>query len=140
MTPFIDTRLRDALAPFWPDCAAIGSHVAGRMVHGNGELIAIDDPATGAPLYAYHDAGEAVVAEAAAAAVAAQAGWTRLTGAARGRVMQAIARALQGRRKSWRGWNRSRPASRSATRASRSPRSPRCSSTMPAGPTNSTAT
>lgn len=97
MTPFIDKRLRDALAPFWPDCAAIGSHVAGRMVHGRGELIAIDDPATGAPLYAYHDAGEAVVAEAAAAAVAAQAAWARLTGAARGRVMQAIARALQGK-------------------------------------------
>ena len=29
MTPFIDTRLRDALTPFWPDCAAIGSHVGG---------------------------------------------------------------------------------------------------------------
>ena len=97
MTPFIDTRLRDALTPFWPDCAAIGSHVAGRIALGSGELITIDDPATGAPLYAYHDAGEAVVAEAAAASVAAQGAWTRLTGAARGRVMQAIARAIQGK-------------------------------------------
>ncbi|WP_439374826.1 aldehyde dehydrogenase family protein [Bradyrhizobium sp. DASA03120] len=97
MTPFIETRLRDALAPFWPDCGAIGSHVAGRAVPGTGEVITVDDPATGAPLYAYRDAGEGVVAEAVAVAVTAQAGWSRLTGAARGRVMQAIARAIEGK-------------------------------------------
>ncbi|GLR83691.1 aldehyde dehydrogenase family protein [Bradyrhizobium iriomotense] len=97
MTPFIETRLREALAPFWPDCTAIGSHVAGRAVPGAGEIVKIDDPATGEPLYSYRDAGEAVVNEAAAAAVVAQAAWARQTGAARGRVMQAVARAIQGR-------------------------------------------
>ncbi|MBE7607977.1 aldehyde dehydrogenase family protein, partial [Salmonella enterica] len=71
------------------------SHVAGRIAPGTGEVIAVDDPATGAPLYAYQDAGETVVAEAAAAAVRAQGAWARLTGAARGRLMQAIARAIQ---------------------------------------------
>lgn len=94
MKPFIETRLREALAPFWPGGGLIGSHVAGRIAPGTGEVIAVDDPATGAPLYAYQDAGETVVAE---AAVRAQGAWARLTGAARGRLMQAIARAIQDR-------------------------------------------
>ena len=60
MAPFIDPRLKTALAPFWPDLSAVGSHVGGAMVAGTGALVSIDDPATGRPLLAYADAGNRV--------------------------------------------------------------------------------
>jgi hypothetical protein len=47
MTHFIDPRLKDALSPFWPNLAAIGSHVSGAMVLGTGETVMVTDPATG---------------------------------------------------------------------------------------------
>lgn len=96
MTDFIDSRLKDALRAFWPDIATVGSHVGGAMVAGTGAPVAIDDPATGKPLLAYADAGAAVAKRAAAAALVGQAEWVRLTAAARGRMMQAIARAVLG--------------------------------------------
>ena len=94
MAPFIDPRLKTALAPFWPDLSAVGSHVGGAMVAGTGALVSIDDPATGRPLLAYADAGAEVAKRAASAAIAGQAEWGKLTAAARGRGMQAIARAV----------------------------------------------
>jgi len=94
MPHFIDPRLKDALAPFWPGLAFVGSHVGGAMVEGDGETVAITDPVTGKPLYSYADAGASIAAKATIAALAGQNEWTKLTAAARGRTMQAIARAI----------------------------------------------
>ena len=94
MTDFIDPRLKAALAPFWPGLTTLGSHVGGGMVPGTGAPVAIDDPVTGKPLLSYLDAGAAVAKRAAEAALIGQAEWGKLTAAARGRTMQAIARAI----------------------------------------------
>ena len=94
MTAFIDPRLVEALAAFWPDRRDIGSHVAGRMTPGRGETIEVFDPTTGKLLFSYADAGAGIAREAAKAAHAGQLRWAALTGAARGRIMQAIARAI----------------------------------------------
>ncbi|OYU47144.1 MAG: aldehyde dehydrogenase [Rhizobiales bacterium PAR1] len=94
MTSFLDPRLAEALHPFWPDLAEVGSHVGGVMIAGTGARVSVDDPVTGKLLLAYPDAGAPVAAKAVAAAQAGQAEWAKLTAAARGRVMQAIARAV----------------------------------------------
>lgn len=96
MSAFLDLRLSEALSPFWPEAGEIGSHVDGRRLAGTGALVQVDDPATGVPLFAYPDAGAAVAAAAGKAALAAQAEWARRPAAARGRIMQAIARAILG--------------------------------------------
>lgn len=83
------------LRPFFPEMTGIGSWIDGRLVPGTGETVTLVDPASGRTLAAYPDAGPARVAEAARAAVAGQARWAALTGAARGRVMQEIARAIR---------------------------------------------
>jgi acyl-CoA reductase-like NAD-dependent aldehyde dehydrogenase len=94
MTHFIDPRLREALAPFWPQLEFIGSHIGGAALQGDGATVAVNDPATGKLLFSYADAGAGVAAKAALAATAGQAEWARLTAAGRGRIMQAIARAI----------------------------------------------
>lgn len=94
VTAFIDPRLQQALAPFWPGLKTIGSFVGGEMLVGDGPLVEVLDPATGKPLFSYPDAGAAVAARAAAAAKEGQAAWSKLTAAGRGRVMQAIAREV----------------------------------------------
>ncbi|WP_315838415.1 aldehyde dehydrogenase family protein [Bradyrhizobium prioriisuperbiae] len=94
MTHFIDPRLKQALSPFWPNLDRVGSHVGGAMIAGEGAAVTIADPVTGKPLLSYADAGAPVAAKAAAAAAAGQAEWSRLTAAARGRTMQAIAREI----------------------------------------------
>jgi acyl-CoA reductase-like NAD-dependent aldehyde dehydrogenase len=88
MMHFIDPRLREALAPFWPELDTVGSHVGGAMVVGEGEMVSVDDPATGELLFTYADAGAVVAAKAAGAALEGQAEWARHTAASRGRVMQ----------------------------------------------------
>lgn len=94
MTHFIDQRLATEFGRIWPDATGIGSHVGGRAMAGTGAIVSIDNPVTGRPLFAYADAGEAVAAAAASAALAGQAEWSALTAAARGRTMQAIAREI----------------------------------------------
>lgn len=94
MGPFVDPRLQEALAPFFADFGTIGSHVGGEMAAGAGQLVAVADPATGRPLFAYADAGAEAARRAAAAATAGQKAWGSRTAAARGRTMQAIARAV----------------------------------------------
>lgn len=94
MDGMIDPKVQAALAPFWPGLAQIGSHVDGEMLPGTGSAVSVNDPATGRPLLRYADAGAAIAARAVAAATAGQAQWASLTGAARGRIMQAIARAI----------------------------------------------
>ncbi len=94
MTHFIDPHLSQAMAPFWPDASSVGSHVDGETVLGDGETVTIDNPVTGLPLLTYADAGADAARRAAAAALAGQAQWGKLSAAARGRIMQAVARAL----------------------------------------------
>lgn len=94
MTLFMDPRLAEALAPLWPKDAPIGSLVGGRIMVGTGDAVTVADPATGRTLLAYPDAGAEVVAAAAEAARAAQIEWAKLTGFARGRVLQAVARTI----------------------------------------------
>lgn len=94
MTHFIDPRLAELLAPLWSGDLAVGSLVGGRIVPGTGDTITVADAATGEPLYAYADAGAAVVAAAAASAREAQIAWGRLTGFGRGRILQAVGRAI----------------------------------------------
>ncbi|WP_407050877.1 aldehyde dehydrogenase family protein [Methyloraptor flagellatus] len=94
MTHFIDPRLAELLAPLWSGDLVVGSLVGGRIVPGTGDTITVADAATGEPLYAYADAGAAVVAAAAASAREAQVAWGRLTGFGRGRILQAVGRAI----------------------------------------------
>ncbi|GGF56969.1 aldehyde dehydrogenase [Azorhizobium oxalatiphilum] len=94
MTSFIDPRLQQALAPFWPGLKTIGSWVGGEMLVGDGAPVEVLDPATAKPLFAYPDAGAGIAAKAAVAATEGQLVWNKLTAAGRGRVMQAIAREL----------------------------------------------
>lgn len=83
--------LLNAFAKFFPNTETIGSYVNGELVVGTGETnVELTNPATGQVVLSYRDAGADVVAQAAAAAEAAQKTWWALTAAARGRVMQAI--------------------------------------------------
>lgn len=95
MTIFIDPHLQALAQPFWPNLAMLGSHIDGVMVPGQGQAIAVANPATGAALLTYPDAGADIAARAVAAAAAAQPLWGGMTGAARGRIMQEIARAIR---------------------------------------------
>ncbi|KMO12042.1 aldehyde dehydrogenase family protein [Methylobacterium platani] len=99
MTETRPQALAAALRPFFPEMAdpgsCIGSWVDGRIVPGTGEPVRLVDPSTGLALAEYPDAGPEVAAFAARAATAGQARWAALTGAARGRVMQEIARAIR---------------------------------------------
>jgi aldehyde dehydrogenase (NAD+) len=70
------------------------SLIDGDLVDGAGDPITLVDPYTEDPLTTYTDAGSALATAACAAAQAAQIGWAALSGAARGQVMQDIARAV----------------------------------------------
>jgi betaine-aldehyde dehydrogenase len=75
--------------------ATVGSLIDGAMVAGDGDTIALIDPASGAALLDYHEAGAGIAAQAAAAAERAQRAWWALTAAARGRALWAWAQALR---------------------------------------------
>lgn len=90
----MDARLAGFLAPFLPRGVEAGSFIHGELVAGEGDEIAVANPATGKPLYAYRDAGEAVARRAVEAAARAQPGWNATPAARRGRIMQAIARMI----------------------------------------------
>ncbi len=94
MSRTMDPRLAQALEAFWAAGTPIGSHVGGQVMPGCGEVITVADPVTGRTLYDYPDAGEPVASAAVAAAAAAQPQWAGLTGAQRGRLMQAVAREV----------------------------------------------
>jgi aldehyde dehydrogenase (NAD+) len=70
------------------------SLIDGDLVDGAGDPITLVDPYTEDPLTTYTDAGSALATAACAAAQAAQIGWAALSGAARGQVMQDVARAV----------------------------------------------
>lgn len=70
------------------------SLINGALVDGTGDTITLVDPYTEQPLVAYPDAGAALAVEACVAAQAAQTHWAAFSGAARGLVMQDIARTV----------------------------------------------
>ncbi|MEO9825068.1 MAG: aldehyde dehydrogenase family protein [Paracoccaceae bacterium] len=70
------------------------SLINGALVDGTGDMITLVDPYTEQPLVAYPDAGADLAIEACVAALAAQTQWAALSGAARGQVMQDIARTV----------------------------------------------
>lgn len=67
--------------------AVPGAWIAGSLVAGEEEEIALVDPATGDEILRYRDAGARLAAEAARAAEAGFRAWSRLTAAARGRLL-----------------------------------------------------
>jgi len=74
---------------------AVGSVVDGAVTAGEGETIALADPVTGGPLFAYRAAGPAVAAAAVAGAARAQAAWAALPAAERGRRLWALGAELR---------------------------------------------
>lgn len=77
----------------------LGSHpqnlINGNLVEGHGEVISLIDPYTEQPLTQYCDAQKELANQACAAAQNAQHHWSKgYSGAARGQVMQDIARAV----------------------------------------------
>ena len=70
------------------------SLIGGALVDGTGDTITLVDPYTEQPLVAYRDAGADLAIAACVAARAAQTDWAALSGAARGLVMQSIARTI----------------------------------------------
>lgn len=75
--------------------AALTNWINGTPVAGQGDLIALDDPATAAPLVAYPDAGPSLVEQAVSAGKKAQREWMALTASERGRRMARAVRALE---------------------------------------------
>jgi len=76
----------------------LGSHpqslINGDLVSGQGDAITLVDPYTEQPLVTYNDAGAELSVAACEAAKNAQLGWSALSGAARGQVMQDTARIM----------------------------------------------
>lgn len=86
--------LRTLIHHFWPGMDWLGSHIDGQWCQGEGDRISVDNPANGQPLLSYADAGERTAREAVEAAARAQRAWAALTGAARGRILQAVSREI----------------------------------------------
>lgn len=80
---------RQGFASLLGSGAAPGAWIGGGLVPGEGETVTLVDPATGAPILAYADAGAGVASRAAAAAAKGFASWSALTPAARGRALWA---------------------------------------------------
>ena len=96
MTTLSSSRLLAAFGHFFPGASTVGSYVGGALVTGDAaDRIELVDPATGELFLSYADAGPALVARASGAAVAGQRAWAAMSHAARGRVMQDIARAVR---------------------------------------------
>jgi aldehyde dehydrogenase (NAD+) len=73
----------------------LGSLVDGAVRAGQGTPVALEDPATGAALLDYADAGEAVARAAAAGAARAQRAWIALPAAERGRRLWVLGALLR---------------------------------------------
>jgi acyl-CoA reductase-like NAD-dependent aldehyde dehydrogenase len=89
--------LKTAFAALFPEAEVVGSYIGGMLVEGEGETIALDDPATGRPSIEYRDAGPVLARRAATAAARAQQVWGAAPHAERGRIMFAIGQAIRAR-------------------------------------------
>ncbi len=96
MIPATDTRAEVAhLLTGLLGSAEVQNHVGGQLMPGDGETLALTDPATGRVFAEFPDAGAAVVDAAAGAAIAAQREWWGKTASERGRIMFEIARQIR---------------------------------------------
>lgn len=99
MSEVIAPDLAQALRPFEAEMPGIttwvGSWIGGRIVVGEGARVLVADPNGRGDLLAYADAGETLARRAAREAARAQIAWAARTGAARGRSMQEVARAIR---------------------------------------------
>ena len=96
MIPATDTRAEVAhLLTGFLGSADVQNHVGGQLMPGDGETLALTDPATGRVFAEFPDAGAAVVDAAAGAAIAAQREWWGKTASERGRIMFEIARQIR---------------------------------------------
>ncbi|MFE8644915.1 aldehyde dehydrogenase family protein [Sphingomonas sp. NCPPB 2930] len=96
MTTPSASRLLAAFRHFFPGASTVGSYIGGQLVTGEAtDRVDLVDPATGELFLSYPDAGSVLVGRAADAAVAGQRAWAASSHAARGRVMQNIARAVR---------------------------------------------
>ncbi|SIT16360.1 aldehyde dehydrogenase family protein [Paracoccus saliphilus] len=73
----------------------VQSHVGGQLMAGDGEMLALTDPATGKVFAEFPDAGQAVVDTAADVAETAQRQWWAKTASERGRIMIEIGRQIR---------------------------------------------
>jgi acyl-CoA reductase-like NAD-dependent aldehyde dehydrogenase len=89
MTHDASAAAREAFAALMGEGAQPGSWIGGGLVAGSGEPVTLTDPATGAPMLRYADAGAVVAARAAAMAEKGFRAWAALTPAARGRALWA---------------------------------------------------
>ncbi|MCU0983411.1 MAG: aldehyde dehydrogenase family protein [Acetobacteraceae bacterium] len=79
----------EAFAALMGQGASPGSWIGAGLVAGTGAAVTLTDPATGAPILSYAEAGAEVAARAAQAAEAGFKAWSSLTPAARGRALWA---------------------------------------------------
>jgi len=82
---------RDALLERFFGTAPLGSWVGGEMVPGEGDALALTDPATEEVFLTLRDGGSAVVDRAAEVATAGFAAWSALPHAERGRLLWRVA-------------------------------------------------
>ncbi|MEM1306481.1 MAG: aldehyde dehydrogenase family protein, partial [Pseudomonadota bacterium] len=81
----------------WFGGGAIASLIDGHPFRGQGDEIAVDDPASGDVAYTYRDGGEEAAATALAAAQTGGAQWRALTASARGGVLYEASRLVRDR-------------------------------------------
>ncbi|AIA74382.1 aldehyde dehydrogenase [Halomonas campaniensis] len=74
----------------------LSNWIDGDLVVGEGEMITLNNPATGETLVSYRDAGAALIERATQAAERGQREWMALTASERGRRMNAATRGLEG--------------------------------------------
>ncbi|MCB1739577.1 MAG: aldehyde dehydrogenase family protein [Gammaproteobacteria bacterium] len=88
-------RLAALIERLLPGAEQPASRIDGRWMAGEGEELALVNPADGQALLSFRDAGTAAVDEAVVSAARAQSGWADASGAERGRLMQRVAAAVR---------------------------------------------
>ncbi len=91
----MNERIWQAFRVFFPDARAIGSHVGGSLLAGQGEDVVLRNAATAEETLRYADAGADVARAAVEAARRGQREWAALSHAQRGRVIHAVGQQIR---------------------------------------------
>ncbi|NDL58700.1 aldehyde dehydrogenase family protein [Phytoactinopolyspora mesophila] len=75
--------------------APIASFVGDGLLNGAGEVIGLEDPATGQPLLSYADGGESAAVDAVHACIDGARAWQRLTASERGRLLWGLGQQVR---------------------------------------------
>ncbi|MEM1307192.1 MAG: aldehyde dehydrogenase family protein, partial [Pseudomonadota bacterium] len=81
----------------WFEGGAIASLINGEAMHGQGDEVVVEDPATGQVALTYRDGGAAVAEAALHAAENGGSHWRNLTASARGAVLFEASRLIRDR-------------------------------------------